>query len=175
MAAKRGKNQARRNGNGGRPAWVWAVAGLAIGALLFLAVPSLLKKDGDRFARFGPRADPAAQPAPIADTEAIADTPAPQPADPAPQYDFYTVLPGNEVRMSDAELAASAREEEARRVRTEAQRARDACEQLGLVGAAGEVDAMRLERGRGGRLQGLAHGRTAQGSERSGAISRKLR
>ena len=28
----------------------------------------------------------------------------------------------------------------------EAQRARDACEQLGLVGAAGEVDAMRLER-----------------------------
>jgi len=128
MAAKRGKNQARRNGNGGRPAWVWAVAGLAIGALLFLAVPSLLKKDGDRFVRFGPRADPAAQPAPIADTEAIADTPAPQPADPAPQYDFYTVLPGNEVRMSDAELAASAREEEARRVRTEAQRARDALE-----------------------------------------------
>ncbi len=58
MAAKRGKNQARRNGNGGRPAWVWAVAGLAIGALLFLAVPSLLKKDGDRFVRFGPARRP---------------------------------------------------------------------------------------------------------------------
>ena len=128
MAAKRGKNQARRNASKGRPAWVWAVAGLAIGALLFLVVPALMKRDGDRFARFGPRADPAAQPAPIADTEAIADLPTAQPADAAPQYDFYTVLPGNEVRLSDAELAASAREEETRRARAEAQRARDALE-----------------------------------------------
>ena len=128
MAAKRGKNQARRNASKGRPAWVWAVAGLAIGALLFLVVPALMKRDGDRFARFGPRADPAAQPAPIADTEAIADLPTVQPADTAPQYDFYTVLPGNEVRMSDAELAASAREEAARRARADAQRARDALE-----------------------------------------------
>ena len=133
MAARRGKNQARRNGrNGTRPAWVWVVAGLAIGAVAFLVVPALMKGDGDGFARFGPRANPDAQPAPIADTEAIADTPAAAPADStastAPQYDFYTVLPGNEVRLSDAELAASAREEEARRARAEAQRARDALE-----------------------------------------------
>ena len=129
MAARRGKNQARRKGgSGARPAWVWVVAGLAIGAVLFLALPSLMRKEGDRFARFGPRPDPAAQPAPIADTEAIADTPATSPADAAPQYDFYTVLPGNEVRMSDAELAASAREEQARRARDEARRARDALE-----------------------------------------------
>ena len=33
------------------------------------------------------------------------------------QYDFYTLLPGKEVQMSDAELAASAREEEARKAR----------------------------------------------------------
>ena len=108
------------------------VAGLAIGAVAFLVVPTLMKGDGDGFARFGPRANPDAQPAPIADTEAIADTPAAAPADStastAPQYDFYTVLPGNEVRLSDAELAASAREEEARRARAEAQRARDALE-----------------------------------------------
>lgn len=133
MAARRGKNQARRNGgSGGRPAWVWLVAGLAIGAVVFLAVPGLLRKDGDGFVRFGPRADPDAQPAPIADSEAIADGPAADaPAaatDAAPQYDFYTVLPGNEVRMSDAELAASAREEEARRAQAEARRARDALE-----------------------------------------------
>jgi cell division protein FtsN len=136
MAARRGKNQARRtSGNGrssGRPAWVWVVAGVAIGAVVFLAVPDLLKKDGDGFARFGPRANPDAQPAPIADSEAIADTPAggaaTAPADAAPQYDFYTVLPGNEVRMSDAELAASAREEEARRAQDEARRAREALE-----------------------------------------------
>lgn len=132
MAARRGKNQARRNGSSGRPAWVWVVAGVAIGAVVFLAVPDLLKKDGDGFARFGPRANPDAQPAPIADSEAIADTPASgaatAPADAAPQYDFYTVLPGNEVRMSDAELAASAREEEARRAQDEARRAREALE-----------------------------------------------
>lgn len=132
MAARRGKNQARRNGgSGSRPAWVWVVAGLAIGAVVFLAVPGLLKKDGDGFARFGPRANPDEQPAPIADTEAIADT-GPAEATPAqetsPQYDFYTVLPGNEVRMSDAELAASAREEEARRTQEEARRAREALE-----------------------------------------------
>ncbi|WP_028919559.1 SPOR domain-containing protein [Pseudoxanthomonas suwonensis] len=132
MAARRGRSQAKRNGgNGGRPAWVWLVVGLAIGAVVVLAVPGLLKKDGDGFARFGPKANPDAQPAPIADPDAIADTPAlpePAPVETAPQYDFYTVLPGNEVRMSDAELAASAREEEARRQQAEARRARDALE-----------------------------------------------
>ena len=62
MAARRGKNQARRNGrNGTRPAWVWVVAGLAIGAVAFLVVPALMKGDGDGFARFGPRANPDAQ------------------------------------------------------------------------------------------------------------------
>ncbi|MBO9716251.1 MAG: SPOR domain-containing protein [Pseudoxanthomonas sp.] len=132
MAARRGKNQARRNsGSGERPGWVWLVAGVAIAAVVFLAVPDLLKKNGDGFVRFGPRANPDAQPAPIADTETIAETPAtdaPAEKETAPQYDFYTVLPGNEVRMSDAELAASAREEEARRAQEEARRARDALE-----------------------------------------------
>ncbi|KAF1687018.1 sporulation protein [Pseudoxanthomonas broegbernensis] len=130
MAARRGRSQARRNGNGGRPAWIWLVAGLAIGAVVFLAVPGLFKGgSGDGFVRFGPRANPDAQPAPIADSEAIAETPAADaPAPAVPQYDFYTVLPGNEVRMSDAELAASAREEQARREQAEARRARDALE-----------------------------------------------
>ncbi len=134
MAARRGRNQARRTGGGsrsaGRPAWIWLVAGLAIGAVVVLAMPGWFKGDGDGFARFGPRADPDARPAPVADGEAIADTPAPSgPAsEPAPQYDFYTVLPGNEVRISDAELAASAREEQARREQAEARRARDALE-----------------------------------------------
>ncbi len=130
MAARRGKSQARRNGSGSRPGWVWLVAGLAIGAVVVLAAPGLMKKDGDGFVRFGPQADPDAAPPPVADTEAIADTP-PEPARPAtqaPQYDFYTVLPGNEVRMSDAELAASAREEQARREQDEARRAREALE-----------------------------------------------
>src|SRR5690606_41219774 len=112
--------------------WVWLVAGLALGARVVLGAPGLLKQDGDGFVRFGPRADPDAQPPPVADPEAIAETAPAEPARPAapppPQYDFYTVLPGNEVRMSDAELAASAREEQARREREEARRARDALE-----------------------------------------------
>lgn len=138
MAAKRGKSQARRTSGGsrssGRPAWVWVVAGLAIGAVVFLAVPGLFKGEGDGFARFGPRADPDAQPAPISDGEAIAEdapavaAPQAEPGASATQYDFYTVLPGNEVRMSDAELAASARAEQARQEQAEARRARDALE-----------------------------------------------
>ncbi|MFX8441121.1 hypothetical protein ABTL81_19285, partial [Acinetobacter baumannii] len=67
--------------------------------------------------------DPDAQPAAVdeddgqpivADDVAPADKPRPAPdAEPAPEreYDFYTLLPGKEVPMSDAELAASERAE----------------------------------------------------------------
>ncbi|MDO0845613.1 SPOR domain-containing protein [Xanthomonas campestris pv. campestris] len=128
MAARRGKSQARRNTSSGTPGWVWLVAGAAIAAVIFLAAPNLFKKDGDGFLRVGPRPNPDAQPAPVADTDV--DTPAELPKPSAPpakpavkpgdaqtQYDFYTLLPGKEVQMSDAELAASARAEEAARAR----------------------------------------------------------
>ncbi|MCC8626133.1 SPOR domain-containing protein [Xanthomonas vesicatoria] len=128
MAARRGKSQARRNTSNGTPGWVWLVAGAAIAAVIFLAAPNLFKKDGDGFLRVGPRANPDAQPEPVADADT--DTPAelpkpgaqppkpqPKPGDAQTQYDFYTVLPGKEVQMSDAELAASARAEEAARAR----------------------------------------------------------
>ncbi len=126
MAARRGKSQAKRNGSNGTPGWVWLVAGAAIAAVVFLAAPGLFKKDGDGFLRVGPRPNPDAQPAPVADadvdTPAELPRPAGKPADKgdaaAPtQYDFYTLLPGKEVQMSDAELAASARAEEAARAR----------------------------------------------------------
>ncbi|MBV6862152.1 SPOR domain-containing protein [Xanthomonas euvesicatoria] len=128
MAARRGKSQARRNTSNGTPGWVWLVAGAAIAAVIFLAAPNLFKKDGYGFLRVGPRANPDAQPEPVADADV--DTPAelpkpsaqppkPQakPGDAQTQYDFYTLLPGKEVQMSDAELAASARAEEAARAR----------------------------------------------------------
>jgi len=123
MAARRGKSQAKRNTGNGTPGWVWLVAGAAIAAVVFLAAPGLFKKDGDGFLRVGPRPNPDAQPAPVADADV--DTPpdlprpATQGAKPADQtqYDFYTLLPGKEVQMSDAELAASARAEEAARAR----------------------------------------------------------
>ncbi len=126
MAAKRGKSQATRNSSHATPAWVWLVLGLLIGLAVYFIAPGLVKKDGDGF--FRPQPNPDAQPAPIdsADVDAVvpestADAPAtPAPGGEAPketQYDFYTLLPGKEVQMSDAELAASAREEEARKAR----------------------------------------------------------
>lgn len=128
MAARRGKSQATRNSNQATPAWVWLILGLLIGLAVYFVVPGLGKKDGDGF--FRPQPNPDAQPAPIdsADVETVVpDAPADAPATAATsddnatgketQYDFYTLLPGKEVQMSDAELAASAREEEARKAR----------------------------------------------------------
>ncbi|HEX7989125.1 MAG TPA: SPOR domain-containing protein, partial [Stenotrophomonas sp.] len=124
MAARRGKSQARRNNDNGTPGWVWLVAGVAIAAVVFLAAPNLFKKDGDGFLRVGPQPNPDAQPAPVADADVDAGVESNKPATPAgakpeekpaTQYDFYTLLPGTEVQMSDAELAASAKAEEQRR------------------------------------------------------------
>lgn len=125
MAARRGKSQARRNhGNSGLPGWAWGVIGLLLGIGLIVAAPKLLKSDGDGF--FRPRPNPDAQPAPVAIAE---DEVAPEgddaprgddakpaakaggDADKSPEYDFYTLLPGKEVALSDAELAATERAE----------------------------------------------------------------
>ena len=124
MAARRGKTQARRNNDNGTPGWVWLVAGVAIAAVVFLAAPNLFKKDGDGFLRVGPQPNPDAQPAPVVDADVDAGIQTNKPATPsgakpedkpATQYDYYTLLPGTEVQMSDAELAASAKAEEQRR------------------------------------------------------------
>ncbi|MDH5822447.1 SPOR domain-containing protein [Luteimonas sp. RD2P54] len=135
MAVKRGKSQARRNsgGNGGLPGWAWMVLGVVLTVVVVLAAPRLLKSDGeDGFYR--PRPNPDAQPPAASSDEGDS---APLPADAPPQgdaplpepgadYDFYTLLPGQEVPMTDAELAASARAEESRQA--EARRNEDAAE-----------------------------------------------
>ena len=128
MAARRNKNQARRNPGNGTPGWVWMIAGLVLGAALFFIVPGLLKKDGDGF--FRPQPNPDALPAQVADADAGGDaaetstaTSQPDKAADAParetEYQFYDLLPGKEVQMTDAELAASAREEQAREARAQ--------------------------------------------------------
>ncbi|MXV08042.1 MULTISPECIES: SPOR domain-containing protein [unclassified Xanthomonas] len=133
MAARRGKTQARRNTGNGTPGWVWLIAGAAIAAVVFLGAPGLFKKDGDFLRVGGPRANPDAQPAPVADADVDAAPDLPKPAanaagstkpeakkDAQTQYDFYTLLPGKEVQMSDAELAASARAEAIRKAKAQA-------------------------------------------------------
>src|SRR5690606_38037217 len=129
-AARRGKSQARRNsGNtGGLPGWAWLILGIVIALLAVLVAPRLLNSDGkDGFIL--PRPNPDAQPAPSRSDADDADLPAPiadapkaageDADDEERQYDFYTVLPGQEVAMSDAELAASARAEAARKQQVE--------------------------------------------------------
>ncbi|HSR64765.1 MAG TPA: SPOR domain-containing protein [Xanthomonadaceae bacterium] len=126
MAAKRGKAQARRNGRSGGgehglPLWGWLVLAGVLVAVGVLVAPKLMPgKGGDGF--FRPAPNPDAQPAAVADDEAVvdddADGTAKKPEADKPkgqtQYDFYKLLPGNEVPMSDAEVAATARAEAAR-------------------------------------------------------------
>ena len=127
MAAKRGKSQARRNSSTGVPGWAWLIAGLVLGAILIIAMPRFLKSDAaDGF--FRPQPNPDAKPAlatSAEDDDAIvpegagtADAAAAKPK--APTSDFYTMLPGNEVVLSDAELAASERAEAERATKAQA-------------------------------------------------------
>ncbi len=132
MAARRGKTQARRNGgsSGGLPGWAWMIIGVVLALGIVLAVPRLLKPDAqDGF--FRPSPNPDAQPA-VSTTDADAEPELPTPAGQRPRaaagsqgtstdYDFYTMLPEQEVPMTDAELAASTRAEAQRQQRAEAQ------------------------------------------------------
>ncbi len=124
MAAKRGKSQAKRNGGNDStlPGWAWMVLGILMAVVVILVAPKYLKSNGDGF--FRPQPNPDAQPAPVASSEdegVVSDDGAGEEA-PAKRdnktaakkdtdYDFYTLLPGKEVPMSDAELAASERAE----------------------------------------------------------------
>lgn len=120
MAARRGKTQARRNqGNNGLPGWAWMVLGIVLTIAAIAVVPKLLKSDGDGF--FRPQPNPDAQPAPVASGNDEAAPALPNSGQEAagntgdgPKYDFYTLLPGKEVAVSDAELAATERAEAAR-------------------------------------------------------------
>ncbi|MEO5566785.1 MAG: SPOR domain-containing protein [Luteimonas sp.] len=125
MTARRGKSQARRNSGGNRlPGWAWLVLGIVLTVLVVLAIPRLLRSEGsDGF--FRPKPNPDAQPAAAVADDAIVpdDNATPEPAaagkPKGTQYDFYTLLPANEVAMSDAELAATARAETERRARAD--------------------------------------------------------
>lgn len=159
MAARRGKSQAKRNqGNDSLPGWAWGVMGLLLGVVLILVAPKYLKSDGDGF--FRPQPNPDAQPAAVtADEEPVAPEDSAATAKPArnadaaaakanddktgkdTDYDFYTLLPGKEVEMSDAELAATEAAEQQRRAAQQRRNAQTAAAQPQPVQAATATQA----------------------------------
>lgn len=104
MSGRRGRSQARRTGGNGLPAWAWLVLGLVLGAAALWVGSSLFEGDRD-FLRPRPNPD-ATPPAATADEPIVA-------GEPGTRFDFYTLLPGDGVAMSDEELAASAEAEAA--------------------------------------------------------------
>jgi len=152
MATRRGKSQARRNTGHGNalPGWAWLILGLLLGIGLLLAAPKFLKSDGDGFFRQSPRANPDAQPGggllsdedelPAAEGDDANRSAANPTAAKEPDFDFYTVLPGEEVAMTDAQLAATAREERERHARTQSvQQAQQQAAQAATAAASGST------------------------------------
>ena len=108
MAKRSSKNQARRNGGGGIPGWVWLLVGLLAG----LAIAAAVFLRGDLGGPDGllPRPNPEAR-APAPPEQPVAqDAAAPR----KPKYEFYDVLRDKEVVIPDAELNAQAQVEAAR-------------------------------------------------------------
>ena len=128
MAAKRGKSQARRSGgDSGMPGWAWLVLGVALTVGAFFLAPKYLGKGGaDGF--FRPTPNPDARPpavdaqsgdnAPLVEDGARDERPADTTGTPpkAQDYDFYSVLSGEEAPLSDAELDRRARAKPTRSV-----------------------------------------------------------
>ncbi|HQZ30746.1 MAG TPA: SPOR domain-containing protein [Arenimonas sp.] len=106
MARRAPKKQARRNGGGGTPGWVWllvgVLGGLAIAVVLF--IKGYWGQDGSVL----PQPNPEAR-APAPSEEPLAQRAAPEPK--KPKYDFYDVLRDKEVIIPDADLPALAQAE----------------------------------------------------------------
>ena len=121
MAQNRGRQPARRNynnnRNAGMPGWAWLLIGALIAALLFLFVPRFMNKDEGGF--FKPQPNPDAQPISSSgdeaemtpDAQATAKKTAADKNAADNNYSFYDMLPGDEVKLTDAQLAAMAKAE----------------------------------------------------------------
>jgi cell division protein FtsN len=110
MARRAPKKQARRNGGGGTPGWIWLLVGLLIGALVVAVM--LLRGQWDLPDGSLPTPNPEAR-APAASTEEpVAQKPAVEPR--KPKYEFFDVLRDKEFVIPDAELNAQAQAEASR-------------------------------------------------------------
>jgi cell division protein FtsN len=145
MAAKRNtRSQARRNSGGDStaiPGGVWMLVGLGLAIALFLFAPKFLD-GGSAKDFFRPKPNAEAQPpaidatsdkAPIAQDTSDGGDGGETTSGTAPEktqdYDFYTLLSGEETAVSDRELAERARAEDAARRQAE----RDAADAADLA------------------------------------------
>lgn len=97
MAARRGKSQAKRSGSGPVPGWVWLLVGL-LGGLVIAGVFLLRERL--------PGAD-APQPQPAVPAGAApAEEVAPEPR--RTSFNFYDMLPNNEVVVTDVDATVRA-------------------------------------------------------------------
>jgi cell division protein FtsN len=127
VAARRGKNQARRSGAARRSGLTWLAGGLVIGGLAF---GYLHYKEGWKTPVGGllPTPNPDAQARATTSDNAVAEVP----ERPKRTYDFYKLLPEKEVLIPDAELDAQ--------VRAEAKRAAEAAARAAAAPAQAPVD-----------------------------------
>ena len=108
MAARRGKNQARRSGQGKRSGLAWLAIGLALGGLAF-GYLHFRDRLQEPLGSLLPKPDPNATAKPSSSDDALAD----EPQRPKTKFTFFDELPKKEVVITDAEIAAQAQADRA--------------------------------------------------------------
>lgn len=101
MAARR-SSHARRGGGSPVPAWIWLLSGILIGIVLSAVAI---------FGGMAPGLRAPAAPEPAASTPAASGQGADEAAPARPRYEFYSVLPEQEVVIPDSELRERVRAE----------------------------------------------------------------
>lgn len=110
MARRAPKKQARRNGGGGIPGWIWLLIGLLVGALVVAVM--FLRGQWDLPDGSVPTPNPEARAPATLEEEPVAQKPAVEPR--KPKYEFFDVLRDKEFVIPDAELNAQAQAEASR-------------------------------------------------------------
>ena len=120
MAARRGKQQARRHGQRRTPGWVYLLVGLLIGGGIALYVHVRMPGAIDSLM---PHPNPSAHPHAAGDTGVAPEGGIAGASSVAkkPRYDFYTLLPEKEVVIPDEELSARVKAEEAAKLAAQQQ------------------------------------------------------
>jgi cell division protein FtsN len=114
MAARRGKQQARRHGQRRTPGWVYLFAGLILGGGIAFYVHLRMPGAIDNLL---PHPNPSARPKPATDAGIVEGSDVPKKT----QYTFYALLPEKEVVIKDEELSARVKAEEAAKLASQQQ------------------------------------------------------